>query len=279
MASPAQTLVGEGHGLSSVRGQRGPSPAQRQPQVPVRPQHTALVRRHPAPPPRDAPHTHAPGYLSAVPTGDPSPQAQARLQGWGRAATSSGCSLLSTRRSCICLWMSSCSPRICSCSSLITFRTDCRKEERGEKGAQHSGSPRTRGRAGGRSAGRPAVTAPSRALRRNQKTGVFRACATRSSGLACNRNSPPAAPLSHTPLDRPCTWASGAQSPATAEPGPHPDASLLQTPVCTRHLPPQTPVAHAQGHTHARYCGPNPKLSLTPHAKPDSLVPSRAFWP
>ena len=29
--------------------------------------------------------------------------------------------------------MSSCSLHICSCSSLITFRTDCRKEEKGEK--------------------------------------------------------------------------------------------------------------------------------------------------
>ena len=40
--------------------------------------------------------------------------------------------------------MSSCSLHICSCSSLITFRTDCRKEERGEKSTQRQ-SALTRG--------------------------------------------------------------------------------------------------------------------------------------
>lgn len=37
--------------------------------------------------------------------------------------------------------MSSCSLHICSCSSLITFRTDCGKEEKGEKSTQGQSPP------------------------------------------------------------------------------------------------------------------------------------------
>jgi hypothetical protein len=100
----------------------------------AKPHHSVPVRRNPSLPPVKCPtHMHALIYLSMVPTGDPSPGAQSWLQGWGSATTSSGWSLLSKRRSWICLWMSSCSLHICSCSSLITFRTDCGKEEKGEK--------------------------------------------------------------------------------------------------------------------------------------------------
>ena len=76
--------------------------------------------------------------------------------------------------------MSSCSLHICSCSSLITFRTDCRKEERGEKSTQRQ-SALTRGtpwesRPEGRkcAAGHPGVTVHDHLLSSQEpKDAVF----------------------------------------------------------------------------------------------------------
>ena len=224
-----------------------------------------------------------------MPTGDPSPWAQSWPQGWGRAApspaaTSSGESLLRERRSCICLWMSSCSLHICSCSSLITFRTDCRKEERGEKGTQGQ-SALTRGSSLGKQnrrtevcSGAPggSLSMTTWSLQRNQKMRCFPSPAP-SAGLSCN-------------LKPPAPWQCLRAILGSIITCPHPRYRVQQWqrwayigthPVYTHQRPPQTyqhlSTWDTRHTTRSRVL--NPKHSLTPNTTPDSSEASTTFWP
>lgn len=171
--------------------------------------------------------------------------------------------------------MSSCSLHICSCSSLITFRTDCRKEEKGEKAPKVSqlSDPGFLTRAAQTEACRGGATGGQRSL---QPSAFF----TGTKGHdtfpeACPifrlvlQFEPPTAPWGHPGMS-----TSEARSPATAETGTHMDRSTLYTRQCfTCQLPPKhAQVTHGTHHTQACYYVPNPKVSLTPSIP--NLTPS-----
>lgn len=177
--------------------------------------------------------------------------------------------------------MSSCSLHICSCSSLITFRTDCRKEERGEKSTQRQ-SALTRGtpwesRTEGRkcAAGHPGVTVHDHLLSSQEpKDAVF--------SLTC--------PIRRTVLqfEQPPQQCLRAILGAIITcPGPRCRVQQQQRwaymwthPFYTHQLLPQT-YQHLSTRDIQHTCSqvPNPKHSLTPNTTPDSSEASRTFWP
>lgn len=138
------------------------------------------------------------------------------------------------------------------------------------EGRSALGEPSDTGQSRRAEPGRPAVTAPSRALRRNQKTGVFRACATSSSGLACSRNSPPAAPSSHT---RGPALHVGLRGPESSHSGAGPTSGRVPSADARVHTPPPSPntlsPAHRATRTHAA-AAPTPS---SPSLPTPSLTP------
>lgn len=168
--------------------------------------------------------------------------------------------------------MSSCSLHICSCSSLITFRTDCRKEERGEKALRVSHlsdtGPGKSGPGGGQHADGEQQVAPGVTAHfphRNGKTFFLRPAPWM--GLRCTLNEPPAAPQCHTggPSLHIGNDAQGLVRADRHTYGCNPSHTRDRC---------QPPPPQPQHTAHLRTLTRPTELSLTPRSRPHSLPPT-----